>query len=265
MGEIISVVNAKGGVGKTTVTVNLAHALARLKKSVLVIDIDSQSNTSKRFLPPKAENYYEIDTLRDWLDPQRRNQINPEDIVQPTLIKNLYVVLNGRTTGIERAMIEHRAFKGIHKLRPFIKSNYEFCLIDCPPNMGVFVMNALFGSDFVVVPVMATSADSIEGLADAIKMIENIQENDNPELRFLRILVNQFSKRKAMSRYNVEKLQQQFKEDKIFETTIPENTSFHHSEAVRETVFQTSPKSIGCNAYRSLAKEVKKILHKQGR
>ncbi len=255
-------VNAKGGVGKTSVTVNLADALTRLKKKVLIIDNDAQGNTTKRLLktPDAVDEGY---TLKEWFGLKQDDLHEPQKFIYPTLITNLYVVPNGRTTGVERELIIDREFDGIRKFRDYIKENFDFCLIDCPPNMGVFVMNALFGSDFAVVPVLATSTDSIEGLNEAIEIIEFIAEKDNPDLRFLRLLINQADKRKAISRYNIERINQNWGSKKSFKTHIPSNTQFEMSEAGGETIFKTAPSSSGCNAYRKLAKEVCDILKRQ--
>jgi cellulose biosynthesis protein BcsQ len=257
-GYIISVVNAKGGVGKSTATCNLGAALARQDKKVLVIDMDPQGNSTSILSPGEAPI---IHSLYEYLD----GTVSVEKCIQPTLDKNLWCLPNvSETNNLEPGLIKKQNFDGVRKIRPFLQDSYDYCLCDCPPNMGTWVMTALFGSDFVIVPTMANSTFSIDGLLKAIRLIDQIRENENEDLRFLRLLVNQVDKRKSISKFNIAQLKQHFSQDKIFQTTIPTNAPFESAEAHRTTIFKEAPASNGCKAYRLLAKELMGILNNSG-
>lgn len=249
-GYIISIVNAKGGVGKSTVTCNLGAALSRQDKHVLVIDMDPQGNSTSILSPQDAPI---IHSLYEYLD----GTVSVEKCIQPTLDENLWCLPNvSETNNLEPILIKEQNFEGIRKLRPFLQESYDYCLCDCPPNMGTWVMTALFGSDFVIVPTLANSTFSIDGLLKAISLIDQIRENENENLRFLRLLINQVDKRKSISKFNIAQIKQHFPKDKIFHTTIPTNAPFETAEARRTTIFKEAPASNGCKAYRLLAKEL---------
>jgi chromosome partitioning protein len=254
-GYIISVVNAKGGVGKSTVACNLGAALARQDQRVLVIDMDPQGNSTSILNPQEAPI---VHSLYEYLD----GTVSVEKCIQPTLDGNLWCLPNvSETNNLEPSLIKRQNFEGVRKIRPFLQESYDYCLCDCPPNMGTWVMTALFGSDFVIVPTLANSTFSIDGLLKAINLIDQIRGNENEDLRFLRLLVNQVDKRKSISKFNIAQLKQHFSQDKIFETTIPTNAPFENAEARRTTIFKEAPASNGCKAYRLLAKELMGILN----
>ena len=250
-GKIVALVNNKGGVGKTTLSVNLSHALANKKYEVLTIDTDSQCNTT--------------------------NLLVNSDFVQTSL----YEILSGETQDIKQAIyptdygmyclanveetsaLEFDLSKNLpdnyklvrNYLREYAQNNYDYTLIDCPPNLGFFVINALFAADFVIVPILCGSSFSLEGLSRAVSLINEIKESGNPDLRFLRLLVNAVDKRTAMSRIITDQLVKNFGEQEIFDTKIGTSTVFQQAEYVNKTVLRYAPRSPGAKAYRSLAKE----------
>ena len=167
------------------------------------------------------------------------------------------------TASLEPALIANApsSFLSLRsKLREIALKNFDFILIDCPPNMGTFVLCALYASDFAIVPIKAGSTFSVEGLIRAVELIKDVREKGNPNLRFLRLLINSIDRRTSISRAVTDQLENIFDSDKIFKTQIPVNTAFEKAESQRETVFQYDGTSSGARAFRELAKELSAIL-----
>jgi len=253
---IISIANNKGGVGKTTVTCNLAHALAKEGLKVLVADIDSQCNATTLLMTRDfsiRDSMYELLSLE--------NEIDIQNCIYPTPYPNLHCLANVvETSGIEPDMIEDRSGEYMmrlrHKMRDFALENYDITIIDTPPNMGSFVLSALYASDFAIVPIAARSAFSLEGLVRAMNLIDRIHKNKNPDLRFLRLLINEVDRRTISSKASVEHIKASFPTEKIFQTMIPVNATFHQAEARNKTIIAHNFSSLGANAFRILAKEL---------
>ena len=150
-GIITSVSNGKGGVGKSTVTGNLAHGLTKDGFKVLVIDMDPQGNTSSLLMKDNIQNIY---GFYEYISPDVKAPI--EKCIHATLFDGLYCLPNtNETSGLEPDLIRKQDFEAISGARPYIQEKFNFCLIDCPPNMGTWVITALTGSDFVIVPTLA--------------------------------------------------------------------------------------------------------------
>ncbi|KPA10709.1 chromosome partitioning protein ParA [Candidatus Magnetomorum sp. HK-1] len=258
-GHILSVINNKGGCGKTTTTVNIADALGKKGKKVLVVDMDSQCNTTSKLNHSKniTESMYDV------LNPENQN-VDLNSFFYPTNYKNVSLIPNLDITGsLEPALIESSPesfFKLRGILRNYATKNYDFTIIDNPPNMGTFVLCSLYASDFVIVPVKAGSTDSVEGLIKATSLIHEIQKKGNPNLKFLRILINYVDKRTAISKAVIEQIRKTFEKDQIFKTEIPVNTSFERAEAKGESIFQNDATSTGARAFRNLASELISIF-----
>lgn len=256
---IISVVNNKGGVGKTTVTCNLGHALTRHDKRVLVVDMDPQCNATSMLL---SGNTNLRNSLYEILDPEEN--VNAEDCIYPSEYKNLYCVPNiAETAGLEPDLIRQSPDSFIRlreKIRDHATEHYDFTIIDCPPNMGTFVITSLYASDFVIVPNEVDSAFSLDGLIKAIGLIKDMRKSENPDLRFLRLLINKVDKRTTISKVAIQHIREIFGEDQYFNTTIPINTAFKQAEHLRQTILRCKASAPGAKAYRSLAKELLAIL-----
>jgi len=259
MGVIISVINNKGGVGKTTTTCNLADALGKKGEKVLVLDMDPQCNTTSLLLPPTHSIRRSV---FDILENDKSIEINT--YVYPTTCKNVLIIPNITDTGsLEPDLISAAPdsfFNLRNRLRQYAIQNYDFTIIDCPPNMGTFVLCALYTSDFVIVPIRAGSAFSIEGLIRAVHLIKDVRNKGNPDLRFLRLLINGVDKRTSISKAIVGQLTEIFEQDQIFQTEIPINTAFEKAESSRKTIFQFDGSASGAKAYRELSQELISII-----
>lgn len=256
-GQIIAVVNNKGGVGKTTVTVNLSHALTRKGQRVLVVDMDPQCNSTSILLQanPETNTVYDVFSERD---------LDLLACIHPTEYQLLHCLPNTQyTSALEPNLLRALpdSFQIIRqRLRSFAQENYDYAILDCPPNMGFFVVSALQASDFVVVPIKSGSAFSLQGLTKAIGLINEIQATGNPDLRFLRLLINQVDRRTATSRVTIAQVEKNFPKDQVFETTVPTNAAFERAEAELKTIIRYEPASWGAKAYRKLANEVLDIF-----
>ena len=252
-GQIISIVNNKGGVGKTTVAVNLAHALTRRGQRVLVIDMDTQCNATSILCSKDLgrNTLYEVFAESD---------VPTEQCIYPTEYEKLFCLPNTNDTGaLEPPLLRAlpNSFEIIRqRIRQYAQDAYDFTFLDCPPNMGFFVVSALHASDFVIVPVSAGSAFSVEGLSKAIDLINDIRANSNPDLKFLRLLINQVDRRTAMTKVSIDQINKHFTFDQIFKTMIPVNAAFQRAENEAKTIIRYDPTTLGAKAYRSLAKEL---------
>ena len=259
--NVISIVNNKGGVGKTTVAVNLAHALTRRGQRVLVVDMDSQCNATSILCArdPGGDTLYEVFT---------EPEMNIGQCIYPTEYEKLFCLPNTNdTSALEPPLLKTLpdSFEIIRRrIRDYAQQQYDFALLDCPPNMGFFVVSALHASDFVIVPIWAGSAFSVEGLLKAVDLINDIRANGNADLRFLRLLINQVDRRTAMSRVSIDQLNKHFPADQIFKTMIPVNAAFQRAENERKTIIRYDPTTLGAKAYRSLAKELLEVFSLDG-
>lgn len=256
MGTIISIVNNKGGVGKTSTTINLAHALSNRGRSVLVVDLDSQANASEILVQP--------DSVESTLYELLNGDAPAERCVYPTEYERVSCLPNVEETSsleFELAVDIPRSYGLLRdRLREHARSSYDYTLIDCPPNLGFYVVNALYASDFVVVPILSGSRFSLRGLTKALALIGAIRDKANPDLRFLRLLVNNVDKRTAMAKLTMRQIQQSFREEDFFDTTIPSNSTFQQAEHAGKSVIRFAPKSTGAKYYRELARELEDIL-----
>lgn len=257
MGTIIAIANNKGGVGKTTLTCNLAHALTLKGGRALVIDTDSQCNSTSLLTGGNISfqnSLYDILTSQDMT---AKKSIIESNIKRIDLLPNIS----------DTAVLEYDLSQNLpdnytilrNKIRQYVQEVYQYVLIDTPPNLGFFSLSSLFAADFCIVPISAGSAYSIEGLLRVLAIIGKIQEDGNPDLRFLRLLVNNVDRRTAMGRVIVSELEENF-EGKMFETHIPRSTVFEQAEYNKSTVFGSHATTYGAKTYRELAAELKRIL-----
>jgi len=262
-GHILSVFTNKGGTGKTTTAVSLGQALAREGKKVLVVDNDSQCNATTlligRELQSENQSLYNLYEKR-WPD------ITPF-IQFMNFQENLCCIPNYESTAsLEPLLLRKGRENGVftilrENLRRYALNRFDITIIDNPPNHGLFVINSLIASDFAIIPTSAGSMHSIHGLVKALSLINDIMEEDNPDLKFLRLLLTKVDRRKSAHRINIARIQEHFgPNNQIFETVVPENTEIEKAELRNLTLFRHNAKSYAAKAYRGLAREVMSIL-----
>ena len=219
--QIISIINQKGGVGKTTTVINLAAGLAQQEKKVLVIDLDPQGNATTGLGLSNLEN--SSDTIYGVLNGTK----SVSEVIKKTNYKNLDIVSsNVDLSGleVETASDNERAFILKVKLASYLNDSgalYDYILIDCPPSLSLLTVMALVSSHSLVVPLQ-TEFFALEGLTQLVKTIERIKTNLNPKLKIRGILLTMYDKRNKLSS-QVEKEARDYFNDKVYDTVIPRN------------------------------------------
>ncbi len=264
---IVAVANHKGGVGKTSLTVSLGTALAVKGKRVLVIDNDPQAN-STAILMTNGGIPSGGASIADLLDPDRQPP-SPATVsasIYPTGTKHLNVIPNTPdTSGLEMEFA--RQFPDSlsylrRAIRDYAVAHYDITLIDNPPTLSFFVTQALHAADAVVVPVEAGSSFSLHGLTGILDMVDATQANGNPDLKFLRLLINRVDQRTSVAKSHIEQIRRTFGSDQVFSVIIPQNTAVQQAEYFNETIFKHAPSSRAAKAYRQLALEFIRILER---
>lgn len=251
--------NYKGGTGKTITAVNLSAALTTFfKKKILVVDMDPQSDSTRALLPFDAPEVDEC--MYDLLDPNFEDDINIEDYIYPTIHKNLFIIPNiTESSGLEIPLSIKFPDSNLYlrrRIYEYAKANFDYTLIDCPPTLSIFVANALYASDFVLIPMLAGSGNSIEGIKGVIELMESVIEDGNSNLRFLKILINKIDRRKTSHKSNILVAEKRYGKEHIFRTSIPTSGDFEVMEALKGcTIFSKRRNSKGAKSFIEIAKE----------
>lgn len=256
MGKIISIANQKGGVGKTTTTINLAAALGENNKKVLVIDMDPQGNTTSGIGVDKNEVENTIYELMI-------GDCTINECILKNVIDNVSLIpanVNFAAAEVELIGLKNQEYILSNEM-DFVKDQYDYILIDCPPSLSTLTVNALTTSDSVLVPIQCEYY-ALEGLSQLIHTVNLIKQRLNSKIDLEGVVFTMYDARTNLSQQVVENVKSNFKYN-VFETVIPRNTRLAEAPSFGMPILNYDPKAAGSEAYRELAKEV--IKNNKGR
>lgn len=249
MGKIISVVNQKGGVGKTTTSVNLGAYLAHFGKKTLLVDVDPQANATSGL----GINHRQVE--RGVYDVLTGNCSILDSIIK-TKQENYYIIpatvsLSGAS--VELVGLDNREFRLSSALEE-IRNNFDYIIIDGPPSLGLLTVNSLTSSDEVLIPIQSEYY-ALEGLGQLLETISLIQNNLKPSLGIMGVIITMFDKRNRLSSLVKDELYKYFP-NKVFKSIISRSVRLAEAPSYGLSILQYDPKSIGARAYEELAKEI---------
>ena len=249
MGKIIAIANQKGGVGKTTTSINLSAALAQKGKKVLVIDIDPQGNTTSGFGIDKNEldnTVYELIL----------GECSAHESIIRDVIENVSVLpsnVNLAAAEIELIGVDKKEF--ILKTEiDYVKDQYDYIMIDCPPSLSMLTVNAMTTAGSVLVPIQCEYY-AVEGLSQLIHTVNLVRERLNPDLDLEGVLFTMYDSRTNLSAQVVENVKANISQ-RVFETVIPRNIRLAEAPSFGLPITEYDPKSAGAEAYMALAEEL---------
>ncbi len=249
MMRVIAILNQKGGVGKTTTTINLGAALAKAGKSVLIVDLDPQANATSGLAIDK--NALKVSIYEVLI-----SGVSAQDAVVESKVDNLYVLpATPSLAAAEQELVTvlQRELVLKHAIEHF---SYDYMLIDCPPSLGLLTVNALASAHSVLIPVQ-TEFYALEGLGLLMQTIQRVQAGLNPNLSLLGVAMTMVDARNALSGQVIEEVKKHFGAY-VFDTQIPRNVRLAEAPSFGKTVFEHDKWSKGARAYKALAKEVLK-------
>lgn len=249
MVKVIAIANQKGGVGKTTTSVNLSACLAELGKKVLLVDIDPQGNSTSGLGVDKASiEHCVYDALVNdvaFSSIKRTTQVDNLDLLPATIqlagAEIELVSIMSRETKLKRALDK-------------IKYEYDYVIIDCPPSLGLLTINSLTAANSVLVPIQCEFY-ALEGLSQLMKTVTLVQRNLNPALTLEGVVLTMFDARTNLSIQVVDEVKNHFRH-KVYQTIIPRNVRLSEAPSHGQPVIKYDPKSKGAEVYFELAKEV---------
>lgn len=247
MGQVISVVNQKGGVGKTTTSINLAAYLSQLGKFVLLVDLDPQSNATSGLGVSKEldRGVYEVLT----------GPYSFREILVDTA-HDFYKLAPSTTSlagaNVEFVNLDRREFRLYDNLLE-IRNDFDYIIIDCPPSLGLLTINGLVAADQIMIPVQAEYF-ALEGVGQLLSTIGLIKDNVKPELDILGAILTMYDSRFKLANDVLRELYRYFP-NKIFRSVIPRNIRLSEAPSYGQTILQYDPRSKGARAYERLARE----------
>ena len=256
MVKVISFANQKGGVGKTTTAVNIAASLAAIKKRVLLIDMDSQGNAGTGLGFVRAAHKQSVYGVL-------MGTAGIAENILTTAIPNMHLLpASAKLAGAELDMLdlEAREYRLKDALRS-VQNNYDYILIDCPPNLGMLTINALSASNYVVIPLQCEFF-ALEGVQQLLSTIKAIQEKWNPDLDILGMVLTMYDKKLGLTRAVEEDVRNTFG-DKVFKTVVPRNVRVSEAPSYGKPALFYDFKSPGAQAYLRVATEIVNALEKR--
>ena len=249
MGKIIAIANQKGGVGKTTTSVNLAASLGVLEKKVLLIDADPQANATSGL-------GIDVDSVETGSYQLLEHTASAEDCIIKTNSPNVDIIpahIDLVAIEIELVDKDEREYM-LKKAISHLKSSYDYILIDCAPSLGLLTLNALTASDSVIIPIQCEYF-ALEGLGKLLNTVKSVQKIHNEDLDIEGMLLTMFDQRLRLSNQVVEEVQKHFS-DMVFETIIQRNVRLGEAPSYGESIIKYDVSSKGATNYLSLAKEI---------
>lgn len=248
MRHIIAVLNQKGGVGKTTSTINIAAYLAKMGRSVLIVDLDPQGNATSGLGLAKNNEVTTYDVLLNGaLLGQAIKEVGNRDVA--------LVPANAELAGAEVELVS-QANRETRLKEALAHAAYDYILIDCPPSLGLLSINALTAADSVLIPVQAEYY-ALEGLTQLLSTVQRVREGLNPNLELLGVVVTMYDSRTSLSDSVYKELQKHFG-PKLFKTVIPRNVRLAEAPSHGKTILEHDKWSRGARSYKALAKEIDK-------
>ncbi|MFD2603125.1 ParA family protein [Flavobacterium suzhouense] len=249
MGKIIAIANQKGGVGKTTTSVNLAAALGVLEKKVLLIDADPQANASSGL-------GINVETVEKGTYQILEHSNTPEEATLECNSPNVWVIpahIDLVAIEIELVDKENREYM-LKQALESVKDKYDYILIDCAPSLGLLTLNALTAADSVVIPIQCEYF-ALEGLGKLLNTIKSVQKIHNPQLDIEGLLLTMYDSRLRLSNQVVEEVQKHF-HDMVFDTVIQRNVKLSEAPSFGESIINYDATSKGAVNYINLAEEI---------
>ena len=249
MGRIIAIANQKGGVGKTTTSINLAASLAEKGKKVLVVDMDPQGNTTSGFGVDK-------NNLENTIYELILNECSVSECIIKDVVENVAIIpsnVNLAAAEIELIGVDKKEYI-LKKEIDWVKDKYDFILIDCPPSLSMLTVNAMTTANTVLVPIQCEYY-ALEGLSQLIHTVNLVKERLNPELAMEGVVFTMYDSRTNLSAQVVDNVREHFHQ-KVFDTLIPRNIRLAEAPSFGMPICVYDPKSAGAESYRNLAQEV---------
>lgn len=251
MGKTIAIANQKGGVGKTTTSINLSAAIAERGKKVLVIDIDPQGNTTSGYGIDKTE-------LQNTIYELMLGECSIEDCIIKDAIENVSILpasVNLAAAEIELIGVEKKEYILKNEVDS-IKDSYDYIIIDCPPSLSMLTVNAMTTADSVLVPIQCEYY-ALEGLSQLLHTVNLVKDRLNPKLEMEGVVFTMYDSRTNLSSQVVENVKNNLRQ-KVYNTVIPRNIRLAEAPSYGMPINLYDPKSTGSESYRALAKELMK-------
>ncbi len=248
MGKIISISNQKGGVGKTTTSINLSSNLAVMGKKVLLVDVDPQGNAGSGL-------GLDVNTIQNTTYEVLLGEISGREAIVKTDISNLMMIpSNINLSGVDIDLVnqEGKEFSLKRAIAP-MRAEFDFIIIDCPPSLGLLTLNALSASDGVII-TLQTEYFALEGLTQLMRIISLVQEGLNPALELEGVLLTMYDKRTNLSNQVANDVKSHF-QDKVYKSMIPRNIKLGEAPSFGKPINVYDPEGIGAVSYKSFAQE----------